>query len=498
MKKQSQSASSERVKALVKFSATGILTLAMLASVTACNKPGQTTTPNKPNPPVVDPIEKTVTVNKIYADNFSGTSFDGDIQAAQTALANKVFENLNPQITNIKYNEDTKELEFSIAYTEDDKTKSGSMTFSAPQFFQTIRGRDAKSIVLERAELVGTTEIKEGDIDSTKSKISSTISAIRDEIANIFASIKTSDIEVEKEHAPLPTETISFDELIAEELGEYLGNTDELHSLSKALLNKVYVNRDLLDDFKIAIDNDVLTFYLHTYTPDATGLVSASYKGKASEFETFFNAAVKPSALIDEFFDKATQNNLEIEKNSPLENSIKDKCNEIEETIDIQKSNFSSKVRTNFAFKSHARHNNTLTDEQALQFALKLGYTADEVCGVYVGTPATHPSFDSDNYFTTGYLSFFNLSVLNIKDGEYKLDTQQIIVPHYTNSTQEDYYRYFLEGEEGKRYVKEKETTTSLNGIFIDYAEQNKTAQSRYEKMASIDEYDLYLPLNFN
>ncbi len=196
MKKQSRNASSGRVKTLAKITTTGVLTMAMLASVTACNKAGQnkpTDNPN-PNPPVVDPIEKVVTVNKIYADNFSGTSFDADIQTAQTVLANKVFEDLNPQITNIKYDEASKELEFIIVYTEDDKTKSGSMTFVAPGLFQNIRGRDAKSIVLEYAELVGTTEIKESNADATKTKIESTIADIREQIAMSFANIKTNDI----------------------------------------------------------------------------------------------------------------------------------------------------------------------------------------------------------------------------------------------------------------------------------------------------------------
>lgn len=498
MKKQSQNASSERVKALVKLTTTGVLTMAMLVGVTACNNSGQTTPSDNPNPkpPVVDPIEKTVTVNKIYADNFSGTSFDGDIQAAQIALANKVFENLNPQITNIKYNKDTKELEFSITYIEDDKTKSGSMTFIAPQLFQQIRGRDAKSIVLEYANLTGTTEIKESNIDATNTTIASTVANIRKQISTAFEGVKLNDITVEKEQTPVPIETISFDEIIVEQLGEYLDNTDELHTLTKTLLNKVYVNRDIKDDFKIAVDNNVLTFYLHTYTSDSIGLVSASYKGVASEFEQFFNAAVNKQALLDNYFNKETQNNFEIQKDGDLANTIKSKCQEIKQTIDVQKIEFSSKVRTNFTFTSYASHNTDLSDEQALQFALKLGYTADEVCGIYVGTSGNR-GFD-DKWFDTGYLNGFVLSILVKNDDTYKLDTQTIYVPHYSDSTQSDYYRYFLEGEQGKRYVIQNQTSTSINGIVIDYAEETTTAQSKFAKVASINDFDLYMPLNFN
>ncbi len=503
MKKQSQYASSERVKALIKFSATGILTLTMLASVTACNKPGQTTTPVDPDPkpPVVDPIdptptEKTVTINKIYADNFAGTSFDADIQTAQNKLANRVLENLKPQITNIKYDETTKQLEFSIAYTEDNKTKSGLMTFTAPEFFQNIRGRDAKSVVLEHAKLNSTTEIKESDVDSTKTTISSAIATVREQIATAFASIEASDITIEKEQTPQPVETISFDELIAEELGEYLGNETLLKNASKLALQQNYPDNQVFDNFKIAIEDEKLVFYLNFLTGTNQKRLSAStYKGSASEFEDLITTAINPVELINKYFadykDKA-----QIEKNSKDHTDILAICQTVTENIDSQKEKLSALNYKNFTNKELARHNNTLTDEQALQFALKLGYTADEVCGVYV-TASTGYGFD-DQYFETGYMSGFTVSVLSKTQNTYKLDSCIVNVPHYTNSTQEDYYRYFLEGKRGEKFITRNETSTSINGIFVDFGTENASAHQKYAKVASIDEYDILLPLNFN
>lgn len=496
MKKQSQSASSERVKALVKFSATGILTLAMLASVTACNKPGQTTTPNKPNPPVVDPIEKTVTVNKIYADNFFGTSFDGDIQAAQIALANKVFENLNPQITNIKYNEDTKELEFSIAYTEDDKTKSGSMTFIAPQFFQDIRGRDAKSIVLERAQLVGTTEIKESNIDDTKATITTIVANIRKQISTAFESVKLNDIIVEKEQTPEPIETISFDEIIVEQLGEYLGNDNLLFNAAKKMFPMVIRGFEIEDNFKVSIENEKLIFYVNQSLEDQKRLTKNVYNGSANEFDDLINASTNAQNLLDKYFTTQEQNNLAIEVNGNLHKKIDTVCSTIVSNINEQVTKMESLTSRQFTRNELARHNNDLTDEQALQFALKLGYTADEVCGVYVTKPTGY-GFD-DEYFETGYMSGFTVSVFTKEQYVYKLDSCIVNVPHYTNSTTIDYYRYFLEGERGDKYITRNETSTSINGIIIDYAEEIKTAQSKYAKVTSIDNFDLYMPLNFN
>lgn len=499
MKKQSQNASSERVKTLAKITTTGVLTMAMLAGVTACNKPGQNT-PNenpKPNPPVVDPIEKVVTVNKIYADNFSGTSFDADIQTAQTVLANKVFEDLNPQITNIKYDETSKELEFIIAYTEDDKTKSGSMTFSAPQFFQDIRGRDAKSIVLERAQLVGTTEIKESNIDATKVTITTTIADIREQISTAFESINVNDITVEKEQTPEPIETISFDEIIVEQLGECLGNETLLKDATMLALQQNYPDNQILEDVKIAIEDEKLIFYLNwlTGSTNQKRLTASTYKGSASEFEDLISISTNSIAIINKYFTDY-KDKKQIDINSEEHTNIIAICQIVKTNVNNQKDKLSALNYKNFTNNELARHNNDLSDEQALQFALKLGYTADEVCGVYVGTSG-NPMLDDDT-FDTGYWNGFVLSVFTNKNGQYSLNTCTVNVPHYSNSTQTDYYRYFLEGERGDKYITRNETSTSINGIIIDYAEEIKTAQSKYAKVASIDNFDLYMPLNFN
>lgn len=497
MKKQSQNASSERVKALVKLTTTGVLTVAMLVGVTACNKSGQTTTPDNPNPkpPVVDPIEKTVTINKIYDDNFSHTSFDADIQTAQNALANRIFKDLKPQITNIQYDEASKQLEFSIAYTEDDKIKSGSMTFVAPDLFQNTRGRDAKSLVLEYANLTGTTEIKESNIDNTKATISTAISTIREQIATAFASIKTSDITVEKEQAPEPIETISFDELIIEQLGEYLGNETLLKEATMLALQQNMPDTHIFDDFKVAIQDDALVFYYnHLVGAGEKRLASATYKGNASEFVDLISISTNSMAIINEYFADY-KDKTKIEINSKDHIDVLTICQTVKTNVNNQKDKLSALNYKNFTRKGLATHNNDLTDEHALQFALKLGYTADEVCGVYVTKPTGY-GFD-DEYFGTGYMSGFTVSVFTKEQNIYKLNSCIVNVPHYTDSTTDDYYRYFIEGERGKKFITRNETTTVIDGIFIDYADKTASARSKYAKVASINEYDLYLPLNF-
>ena len=508
MKKQSQNASSEAIKnAVLKGAALTVTGLTVLTAFVACNKPGQTTTPNEdPNtkPPVVDPIdptpvdpvEKTISIDKIYNDYFSGTSFDADIQAAQTALANRVFDNLTPQIANITYNESTKELTFDINYVENGKAKSGSMSFVAPTYFQQIRGKQAKALVLEYAELIANSEIKESEVDSVKAKIEKAINGISEKITTSFVGVKTNSIAVEKEQDPIPVETISFDELIADELGEYLGNITLLQEPSKKAIQQNMPNKTIFADFKIAIENDNLIYYFnHLAGSNEKRLVIATYKGAVNEFEDLIKIATDPHALLNAYFTNSQQNNMKIELNSEEYRTILSICQTILNNVSEQSDKLSALNYKNFTNKELARHNNELSPDEALQFALKLGYSADEVLGVYVGTPSRH-TFDSDELFKTGYLSFYTVSVLNIKNGQYIIDECRVVVPHYSDSQQADYYRYFLEGEKGIRFITENETSTSINGIIVDFSKENATTQDLYAKYISSEQLNGYLPLN--
>lgn len=504
MKKQSQNASLEASvkKAVLKGTAIGIAGLSLLASFTACNKTGQTTTPSEnpnPKPPIEQPddptpIEKTITIDKIYNDNYAGVNFAADIQSAQNTLADRIFEDLNPQITNITYSESTKQLTFEISYVENDKVKSGSMSFTAPELFQTIRDKQAKTLVLEYAQLVGSTEIKESKVDETKSKIETAISNIRNQIATGFAAVKANNVAVEKEHDPIPVETISFDELIVDELGDYLNNMALLQEPSKKALQQNMPNKTILDDFKIAIENDKLIFYYNLISSglNEKDLDSATYKGAASEFEDLINIATDPQNLLDAYFTSSQQNNMAIELNSEEYRTILEICQTILSNINKQSDKLSALNYKNFTRENLAVHNNELSQEEALKFATKLGYNENEVLGVYVGKSGNR-GFD-DKYFNTGYLNGFTLAILT---DDYTLKSMTIYVPHYSDSQQADYYRYFLEGEKGTRYVIEKETTFSVDGIIADFQSQSATAQSEYRKFASYNDYDLYLPNRF-
>ncbi len=505
MIKQSQNASLEVAKRffkkLLKCGTIGATGFIMLVNFTSCNKPTQkpSETPN-PKPPIEQPddptpIEKSISIDKIYNDNFAGTSFAADILAAQNALANRVFDNLTPQIANITYDEGTKQLTFEINYVEDNKAKSGSMTFTAPAFFQQIRGKQAKALILEYAELLANSEVKESSVDEITAKIEKAIDDIAEQIATSFAAVKTNNIIVEKEQDPIPVETISFDELIADELGDYLGNIALLQEPSKQAIQQNNPRDQILDDFKIAIENNELVFYYNltigtTSTVDKR-LTASTYKGSANEFEDLIRIATDPQALLNAYFTNSQQNNMAIELNSEEYRAILSICQTILSNVSEQSDKLSELNYKNFTNKELARHNNELSQEEALKFATKLGYAEDEVLGVYVGKSGNR---GFDETFGTGYCNSFTLSVLS-KD--YHLYTCVVYVPHYSDSTQADYYRYFLKGENGKqRHELKNETTTVINGIIVDFADKDSIAQNLYAKYASINDLDYYLPLN--
>lgn len=494
MKKISQDARPKAfLKGVVKGVSVCVLTFTTLFSVMACDKtdgPQVKPGPTPPGPVVINKIG----IDKIYNDNFAGTNFDSDLHIAQVELCNRVFEDLKPQITKIEYNQDTKELKFDVSYIEEGATRSGSMTFTAPEIFQILRNEDVKSVIIEKAGLSLSGEVSETESEATKTKISNAIEALQKQIETSFANIQTKDITIEKEIIPPPIEKVSFEEIIQNELGDVLGNASLLHDASMQAIQQNYPQEQIPDDFKIAIDNGNFVLYLNHIVGTETRFGSSTYKGSAEEFEDLINVSIEPQALLDKYFSQEQQNN-EVELNGDEYVAIISTCNEIINSINQQKNLLSSLNYKNFTNNSFARHNNEITQEEAIQFALKLGYTEDEVLGVYVGSPS-RATFDSDNLFNTGYLSWYDLSVLSVENGNYQLNTCKIVVPHYTNSTQADYYKYFLEGEQNTKFVIENNSTTQINGIIADYGTE-PTAESGYTMVASVSNWNFYLPEEF-
>ncbi len=489
MKKISQNASLKAfLKEAVKGVSVCVLTFTTLFSVMACDKTDGPQVKPGPTPPGPIVINK-VGIDKIYNDNFAGTNFDADLHTAQVELCNKVFEDLKPQITKIEYNQDTKELKFDVSYIEEGATRSGSMAFTAPEIFQILRDEDVKSVIIEKAGLSLSGEVNETESDATKTKISNAIKNIQEQIETGFANIQTNDVAVEKEIIPPPIEKVSFDEIIQNELGEYLGNASLLHDASIQAIQQNYPTDQILNDFKIAIDNNKLIYYFNYLIGNSEiRLGSATYKGELSEFEDLINVSIAPQVLLDKYFSQEQQNK-EVELNGDEYVAIVSTCNEIKNSVTQQKDQLSSKNYKNFTREIFAKHNNEITQEESIAFAEKLGYSANEVLGVYVGKSGNR-GFD-DQWFDTGYLNGFTLSILT---NQYKIDTMTIYVPHYSNSTQADYYRYFLDGEQGKRFVVQNQTSASINGIIADYGSTTTTAESDYTMVASVSNWNLFLP----
>lgn len=447
------------------------------------------------------PPAEQVTISSIWNENFSNLDFSADIKAAQDALCDRAFPNENAQITNILFNERTNTLNFTVQYVENGKTKSGSIEFTAPDEFVALRGKDAKSIVYAKLNLTDSLKIDKDEEASKIVEIQNSINEIAQEIETAFGSV--ADMEITREKDPTPIETVSFDEIIESELDGYLGNNALFQEAIKAFGKLNYLNIDETD-LKIALNNDSLTFYFNI--ADNKGFASGTYKNSAKDFEDLVFASIDAQKLLDKYFNASQQNKLDYEKGSSDERTIKEICGTIKGSVDEQKENLSKMQKRYFTMKTLAQNTSNFTQEQALQFALKLGYTEKQVVGTYVKYADARRGFDDENnpIFTgssyTGYITGFEMAVLiKVDDTHYKLIEDIIYEPWYTNTTTESIYNHFLNGQNGVNYKvspwAHHHSESDIEGIIYDYAETTDAkAQTAYKKVAEIEGYDVKLP----
>lgn len=335
-----------------------------------------------------------------------------------------------------------------------------------------------------------TAEVEESQANGVINQIQGTINSIEDEIAASFAAIAVSDMDIELQKDPEVTTT--FYNIIDEELGDYLGN----EALMKESAEKIAVTVDRRSEVvnvMVGIDSaDNLVFYANTYTisPNRRVFRAASLKNyKASDLEDYINAVFDSAALLDKYFTYGEQNNNSIVVGSADEQHIREVCANIVENITTQKSIIENTASADLNKTGYCSNSSELSDEETKQFALKLGYSENEIVDVYVNNPVGY-GYDTSGYFETGYLTGYEVNVLTKCNGVYELHSCIINVPRYADSTTEDYFRYFLEGEEGVRYIVRNEETTELAQIIKDYSSANDAARIY---MASVGNYDIYL-----
>ena len=506
MQKSSPKASSEARdgKGLIKKFTGTLLTIAMLAGFTitavACNNNSTTqNNNNNPNPPTDNPGDPSnpnenpgdttkISIDTIFEENFSGTTFSAAIHDALFNLADRAIPNSDTEIAGTSYSNG--EITLSVDYVDDGVGKSGRITFDAPEIYDQLQTENVKNLVFEESGLDATAEVEESQANGVINQIQGAINSIEDEIATSFAAIAVSDMDIELQKDPEPVVTTTFDNIINEELGDYLGNEGMFEESVKSMI-KSYDFRFVVSDIKVAVDGNKLICYFNDDYTMGTSFKSISPKNyTATDFEDYMNATLDSGALLDKYFTYSEQNNNSIVVGSADEQHIRDVCENVVENINAQKTLMESiNNRTDFTGTGYCSNGSELSDEETKQFALKLGYSENEIVDVYVTNPSGR-GYDNNNWFNTGYKTGFQINVLLNEGGSYRLAFCNINVPVYADSTTEDYFRYFLEGTENERYVINNEETTELAQIIKDYSSANDAARIY---MASVGNYDVYL-----
>lgn len=507
MQKSSPKASSEARdgKGLIKKFTGTLLTIAMLAGFTitavACNNNSPTqNNNNNPNPPIDNPGDPSnpnenpsdttkIGIDTIFEENFSDTTFSAAIHDALFNLADRAIPNSDTEITGTSYSNG--EITLSVDYVDDGVGKSGRIIFDAPEIYDQLQTESVKNLVFEEAGLDATAEVEESQANGVINQIQDAINSIEDEIATSFAAIAVSDMDIELQKDPEPVITTTFDNIINEELGDYLGNEGMFEESVKSMI-KSYDFRFVVSDIKVAVDANKLICYFNDDYTGRTSFKSISPKNyTATDFEDYINATLDSGALLDKYFTYSEQNNNSIVVGSVDEQHIRDVCENVVENINAQKTLMESiNNRTDFTGTGYCTNRSELSDEETKQFALKLGYSENEIVDVYVTNPPLGGGFDTNNWFNTGYTTGFQINVLTNNNGVYELNSCYVNVPVYADSTIEDYFRYFLEGDLGVRYIVRDEETTELAQIIKDYSSANDAARIY---MASVGNYDVYL-----
>ena len=104
-----------------------------------------------------------------------------------------------------------------------------------------------------------------------------------------------------------------------------------------------------------------------------------------------------------------------------------------------------------------------------------------EIVETYVGDMGGK-GFDTEGLFETGYLSEFPILIITIDNNKIKLIKSEVVVPWYSNSTNESLYNEFLK-DNGQYQLNNTQTTTINNPIlFSNSNEATTSAEKRLEE----------------
>ncbi len=124
------------------------------------------------------PIEEYVSVDELWNTFFTDTSFENDFQSAYNIVCEKALPELSAEVKQAKYDALSNEITLTANYYEYDADRTGTIIFEAPNILTQIESSGEQAVVLEIAGYFSSKQIKESEIESTKTQIARAIEVV--------------------------------------------------------------------------------------------------------------------------------------------------------------------------------------------------------------------------------------------------------------------------------------------------------------------------------
>lgn len=278
-----------------------------------------------------------------------------------------------------------------------------------------------------------------------------------------------SDIDLSAVYASPAVETVSFDDIYNQVFGEGFVVADA-QSLLNDLAKNIFTNRTNINILAVNLNNEFTIYADNISSLGRKSLTSATYKGSELNEITSYLSLLQQIENVggwDEYINSFAPSG-SIEEGSETHNKLLATFENIKTNIVSGNEVFSGLVKSDFTTTNilSATREELPASSNAFGEALleDMGEQGD-IIATYVGD-MSGKGFDTENLFGTGYLCEFQVTVVYSDGNQVMIVSTEVLVPWYTNSTNQSQYNEFVSGN-GRYQLRNTETTTITAPVYV-------------------------------
>ncbi len=289
------------------------------------------------------------------------------------------------------------------------------------------------------------------------------------EIINGTATTASTNLRFDEDYTLPPlqkpiVETITVGEIFDQNFANLSFDAD-IEAAFQKLYNTGYKNATGTTLFyNLDTDKSQLRIFFNLYRSEMNSLVEIYMT--TPEILLDLEHGVKSTILNKALLDQ----NARVEKDN--QTSILNQINETIINISLEIQEFANLTAKEIKTNSYGRNSTEVMN--SFDYAKKL-FPGKEIVAAYVGDMSAR-DYDSQN-FGTGYMCGFDIAVCYMEGDDISIFKSKILVPWYTNSTNQTLYESFLKGTEGQTYKLQNSETIIVSKPTI-MKEQNAGAVS--------------------